>query len=182
MQNHVHVQFVLPSLDPGIHCRYIQGDTRLRNVLIESGTATSMNAQAGQGGGLFVVAGKLLMTGGTSLVGNSASGSGAQYIAIGGVATYLLPAPPGTWIAGELCIVYRETCPRDEKGNVEDPNCEATTQACQYQSASEAIVSGTQCQPLLANQPCDWYATRPDASVNWIARAPLMCLTTPLSD
>ena len=109
-----------------------------------------------------MVAGKLLMTAGTSLVDNVASSVGNQYIAIGGTATYLLPAPPGTWIAGLSCVVYREACPRDEKGNVQDPNCEVTTQSCQYESAGDAVVSGTQCQPLLANQPCDWYAVHPD--------------------
>ena len=139
---------------------YLTGDATLRNVIVQGSSANSLNTQAGKGGGLFLANGNLVMSEGTSLTGNSASGSGAQYIATGGKATYLLPAPSGTWINGLRCIVYREPCPVDEKGNLKDPNCETTSQACQYESVHNANVSGTQCQPLLpaASQPCDWCA------------------------
>ena len=140
--------------------RYLAGDTALHDVIVQGSSATSLNAQAGQGGGVFLADGNLVMSERTWLTGNSASGSGAQYIATSGKATYLLPAPPGTWINGLQCIVYREACAVDEKGNLEDPNCETTSQACQYESVHNANVSGTQCRPLLpeASQPCDWCA------------------------
>lgn len=151
---------------------YLLNDASLSNVRVESNAATSASAARGQGGGLFVVAGKLLMTAGTVLVGNTASGTGAQYIALGGVATYLLPAPPGSWIAGLRCIVYRGACPRDEKGNVEDPQCEVTTPACQYETTSDAVVDGTQCQPLLSNQPCDWCVLVPRTTPCLLSQSP----------
>ena len=74
--------------------------------------------------------GTLLLSNVTALVGNSASGRGDTLLAEGGVSTYSLPAPPGHWIAGLACYVYRSACPRDKKGNVLDSNCPLTHEEC----------------------------------------------------
>lgn len=104
----------------------------------------------------------MLLTAGTALVANHATGAGKQYMALGGVTTYLLPAPPAHWIPGQTCLVYREGCERDIKGNPVDPACETTSSQCMRQAvAGEVNVSGTPCRPTLSNQPCDW-ANQPE--------------------
>lgn len=148
---------------------YVQGDTKFSGVTMEGCSATSADTARGQGGGLFVVSGSVLLMDRTVLRSNSASGSGHTFLAVGGTATYRLPAPPGRWIAGVACLVYRATCERDIKGNVMYPECVSTYSECSQLVQASAIVSVTtssgstvpwQCRPLLNNQPCEW-ATEP---------------------
>ena len=66
----------------------------------------------------------------------------------------------GHWIAGLRCVVYRAACPRDVKGNVLDPACPTTHDECALlRNATAVAADGTNCQPLVLNQPCDWERT-----------------------
>ena len=80
---------------------------------------------AGEGGAIFIEESGafLLMTLGTQLSGNRASGRGNSFMAAGGVSTYKLPASPGHWIAATDCIVYREGCVLNLKSVPQDPVC-----------------------------------------------------------
>lgn len=112
----------------------------------------------GQGGALFVAEGTLLLTNQTLLMSNRASGRGATLLSEGGVVTYSLPAPPGRWIAGLECLVYRKACSRDHKGSVLDPSCPHARDECSLLfNASASTTLGTPCQPLSINQP--WCAS-----------------------
>ena len=75
----------------------------------------------------------------------------------GGKVMYFLPAPPGHWAPVVECLVYREGCPRDDKGNLLNVSCAETADACSKTSDS-TLVDGKACEPKLRQeaQPCDW--------------------------
>ena len=100
-----------------------------------------------------------MLANGSALRANGASGlnaSGANAFVEEGSATYQLPAPAGHWITGRLCRVARVPCAIDAKGNLENPNCPGTFEACSQVVNASAQVSGVACPPLLPLQPCDW--------------------------
>ena len=72
-----------------------------------------------QGGGIAADGSRLLLADGTSIVGCTAGSGNALAISDGSQVVYQLPAPPGRWIAGSSCLVYREACPfvEDTSGN-----------------------------------------------------------------
>lgn len=131
----------------------------IRRIELISTVVTDCRAESGateygQGGAFFVSDGTVLLSNATMLVNNSASGAGATMLAEGGVTTYSLPAPPGRWIAGQGCDIFRASCPRDIKGSVLDPRCTASRLECSLlQNTTAFTAAGVQCQPLLLNQP-----------------------------
>ena len=130
-------------------------------ILYSSGTAMLLrfsilaNGSANEGGGIFN-RGNLIFRDGSRLRGHSASTRGAALAQLGEV-TYVLPAPLGTWVAARKCEVYRRLCPEDPVTYLPvDPSCPLTADACAREVSTSAAVSGTVCQPVLFNQPCDW--------------------------
>ena len=75
----------------------------------------------------------------------------------GGKVMYFLPAPPGHWAPVVECFVSRESCPRDDKGNLLSVSCAETDDACSRTSNS-TLVDGEACQPQLPQeaQACNW--------------------------
>ena len=119
--------------------------------VVNAGTmtiATSLvrgNTAAVTGGGILVSAGTVLIINRTQLEANTAP-SGYSFFSTGGETQYQLPAPPGMWIAGARCIVFRGACPPLDNA------CEAAREACS--EVAGAVVAG--CQDALFLQPCDW--------------------------
>ena len=115
---------------------YVLGRLELISTRVSGCRAQSLRAvNKGNGGAVFVADGVLLLSNVTSLVDNSASGQGKTFFGMGGVSTYSLPAPPGHWIAGLECKVYRRPCEQDAKGNVLNQTCEDTADECSMASA-----------------------------------------------
>ena len=121
--------------------------------------AHAASTERGMGGALYIEDGSVILADRSKLVGNSASGVGRTLMATGGATTYLLPAPPGHWVAGLKCSVYRKSCERDQKGNVLDTRCEQTAADCSRSPEAYARVNGTNCTELLLSQPCNWART-----------------------
>ena len=119
------------------------------------------DGEGGQGGGLFFDGDALLLADATLVRDNTASGAGSALFLGGGVAAYRLPAPEGHFVFGSECRVYRQACPRDIKGNIEDSSCSDVEEQCAEELDESASVNGTLCQPLLKSQPCDW-KTQPE--------------------
>ena len=102
-----------------------------------SGTALQQHCTArssqgrGEGSAAFVADGALLqLTNGTAMLGCDAT-TGGRTMAVSSVtALYLLPAPPGRWIAGSTCLVNRRSCPLDQHNHLKDPTCPATHTLC----------------------------------------------------
>jgi hypothetical protein len=138
---------------------YSLAEVGLFNSLIVACTATAATTSKGEGGGMYVDDGLVLLAKGSLLRRNHASGDGNALVAAGGVTTYQLPAPPGRFVTAFVCLVYRTQCPRDTKGNVLNSTCSATADACSLAPGEVAFVDGTQCRPLRLNQPCDWETT-----------------------
>ena len=111
-----------------------------------------------QGGGIAADGSRVLLVNGTSIVGCKAGSGNALAISDGSQVVYQLPAPPGRWIAGSSCLVYREPCPAEkvEEQLVKDPDCMRTASQCTREEDVNAVVDGVPCQPLTFAQPCDW--------------------------
>ena len=138
--------------------------TLVRSVIDLNAARHSVTPTSAQGGGIFVAAGQLLMNEATLLRGNKADGLGDALYADGGVSTYTLPAPAGHYISGLKCMVYREACERDTKGNIIDADCPGSVKDCAELVGDDASVvtsSGATvlCRPRLLNQPCNWEST-----------------------
>ena len=103
------------------------------------------------GGGIAAYRSTLLLANGSSIIGSYASGSGRVLAITGSQVVFKLPAPPGRWIAGTLCAVYRAACPtiEDPAGgtSTQDPDCLRTASECSQQQNLTAIVDGVTCQP-----------------------------------
>ena len=111
------------------------------------------------GGGVFSEGSRILLAEQTAVVGNLASRPGhALALMIGSTTTYQLPAPPGRWIAGSKCAVYREDCPwlGVAPGRYQEESCLQTVAQCQLEANETAVVGGVACQPVSSSQPCDW--------------------------
>ena len=105
-----------------------------------------------QGGGVFAQGSRVLLQNGTSVVGCYARGSGSTIASVAGSQVmYRLPAPPGRWIAGSDCLVYREACPM--KGSTQDPDCLRIAELCARESNMTATVDGVPCTPAMISQP-----------------------------
>ena len=151
------------------------------NVIVEETEMTNCEAintisiDRGVGGAVFVAGeGMLLMRNGTLMRANRASGQGNSYFASGGTAMYQLPAPPGYWIAGTPCKVYREGCELDVKGNTLNEDCPLARDKCSTMSQPWDGVAPTvqitsvcengqascskdvQCERLTKKQHCPW--------------------------
>ena len=103
------------------------------------------------GGGIAAYRSTLLLANGSSIIGSYASGSGRALAITGSQVVFKLPAPPGRWIAGTLCAVYRAACPTIEDPadgtSTQDPDCLRTASECSQQQNLTAIVDGVACQP-----------------------------------
>ena len=99
---------------------FSMGSLSMQSSRISRCNASSAFPSGGQGGGLFVKSGSALLTNGAALSANTASGRGANVFVSEGSATYLLPAPPGHWIAGRVCEVARASCAVNAKGGLVD--------------------------------------------------------------
>ena len=116
----------------------------------------SVNASDGRGGGFFVMSSTLLLSEGTSIVGNSAAFGRTLFLLTGTTATYILPAPAGMWIAATECLVYRSACPwLDGPPAYQEPACLDAVSSCQLEP--DATAEG--CEPITFSQPCDWSQT-----------------------
>lgn len=122
----------------------------------------------------MVDAGVTFLTNGSLLVGNRCEADGCNshsFDATGGVTSYLLPAPPGRWISGLDCRVYRGStdCQRYRGDHVFQPGCSSqfcrfTRSQCFAHAAACALVPNISasvsplgpCQPAVFVQPCDW--------------------------
>jgi hypothetical protein len=105
-----------------------------------------------QGGGIFARGSRVLLQNGTSIVGCYAPGSSSTIASTAGSQVmYQLPAPPGRWIAGSECLVYREACPI--KGETQDPECLRVVDQCARESNTTAAVDGVPCTPAMIAQP-----------------------------
>ena len=70
---------------------------------------------------------------------------------------YILPAPPGTWLAGSRCEVYRQPCPSEPAAD--HYSCSRIVEECkQIPSAGNASVGLTRCPTASIVQPCRWDA------------------------
>jgi len=150
---------------------YIFGKAELVNTTVTGCYAQAATAAHGQGGAVFIAGQEamLLLANKSLLDMNAASGEGRTLFSVGGSTVYSLPAPPGRWIAGNRCEVYRRGCQRNDKGDVIDSECEQMQDECRRKmddvdratglSSRRAEVNGIPCQPLLLNQPCDWVRT-----------------------
>ena len=99
------------------------------------------------GGGLYIWGGDVLLKNATLLRDNSAPGGrGSNYHFTRGVLIYQLPAPPGHWIAGVECIIFREPCPQSSASS-----CADLSQVCGRQPNASGC-------PAIRHvlQPCDW--------------------------
>lgn len=106
-----------------------------------------------QGGGIFAQGSRVLLQNRTSIVGCYAPGSSSTMASVAGSQVmYQLPAPPGRWIAGSECLVYREACPM--KGATQDPDCLRVAGPCARESNISAAVDGVPCTPAMIAQPC----------------------------
>ena len=136
-------------------------DVVLSRTTIEENAAiaTGRNGSVGEGGGIFQGAGELTMHSSTVLRGNRASHGGAQLLSGAGSATYALPAPPGHWVVGSRCSVYRTGCPRSLVGEIISPQCAANFAQCARDTrlgANATADDGSLCTPILSSQPCEW--------------------------
>lgn len=106
-----------------------------------------------QGGGIFAQGSRVLLQNGTSIVGCYAPGSSSTVASVAGSQVmYQLPAPPGRWIVGSECLVYREACLI--KGATQDPDCLRVADPCARESNISAAVDGVPCTPAMIAQPC----------------------------
>ena len=123
-------------------------------------TIIAHSNSVGNGAGLYVGGGVVTLSNATMLYDNHANGSGHNFYATGGITTYQLPAPPGRWIAGIKCSVFREACELTARGLPSDPLCPATVEECNQIAIANASAvapsSGHPCQPILPIQPCNW--------------------------
>ena len=81
-----------------------------------------------------------------------------------GLVSYILPAPPGSWVPASECLVYREACPTEPADRAQA--CDRVYRECMSLldsinmtdgSSTRAIAAdGTECQPATLSQPCDW--------------------------
>ena len=104
-----------------------------------------------QGGGIFAHGSRTLLQNGTSIVGCYAPGPGSVITGVAGSQFMAqLPAPPGRWIAGSECLVYRESCPSGK--GVGD--CLKVASQCAREANITARVDGVPCRPATRAQPC----------------------------
>ena len=113
----------------------------------------------GEGGGAFVSGdARLILSRSAVLLENHASTDGSTMSVISAIAIYILPAPPGRWVAAHACLVNRRACLRGTHLEVIDPSCAAAESACsRFPRALNASVNGTACQPTLSYQQCNWF-------------------------
>ena len=122
----------------------------LLHTTITGCRAEDANATA-QGGGIAAFRSTVLLANGSLIIGSYASGSGRALAITGSQVVFKLPAPPGRWIAGTLCAVYRAACPtiEDSAGgaSTQDPDCLRTASQCSKEQNVTAIIDGVACQP-----------------------------------
>ena len=122
----------------------------LLHTTITGCRAEDANATA-QGGGIAAFRSTVLLANGSLIIGSYASGSGRALAITGSQVVFKLPAPPGRWIAGTLCAVYRAACPtiEDSAGgaSTQDPDCLRTASQCSQEQNVTAIIDGVACQP-----------------------------------
>ena len=125
--------------------------------VIEHCTASSTNG-TGEGGGLFAEDAFVRMTQHTELRLNVASALGASALQLLGgllLAEYILPGPPGSWLAAQTCSVFRDACPE----NWLKPQCEKILPTCAgIPDSTNASVGGVPCPKASVVQPCRWCA------------------------
>lgn len=145
--------------------------SRTTHILLEASTV-----ERNQGGGLTVTGGIVQFSNRTSLDANTPS----NYRLDGGLVSYLLPAPPGTWLPNADCSVAREPCPVNIlTGLALDASCAASSRACSVTADEGGVTASVPasacdppaacnlgscpggtcaCQPARPNHPCDWQA------------------------
>ena len=132
-------------------------------TIVQGCSAQGPNA-TGRGGGILAASSTLYLSNQTALVDNRAGSSSRAdkrnaLALLGTPTTYVLPAPPGRWVTGTSCAVYRDACPfqKDQTGTpVQDPACLAAHEQCKLDVNESAVVDGVSCNPTTFSQPCDW--------------------------
>ena len=129
-----------------------------QNTRVTMSETLLLECEAERGGGIASTSSLLSLQNRTRLVANRASIQGHNAYLRGGVATYMLPAPPGTWISGLMCKVYRQWCARDNE------ECSSIFERCSQLVNMTAVVDHvyqgtritTACTEITFSQPCDW--------------------------
>ena len=148
--------FRAPASTPSEPCNFLTrpspaaAPSRLHHAISKQPTAAACTSATAS----------LIMSQGTPF-DNCVADSGSTLAIRGGTAVYMLPAPPGRWVAAATCEVYREACdttnPSNNRGGFDCPSARA---ACSALTTSDATtVDGVLCEPLLFSQPCDWSST-----------------------
>ena len=139
------------------------------------GTSLASNTAALQAAGLMVDAGVTFLRNGTLIARNLCQADGCKshsFDSSGGVTSYLLPAPPGRWVSGLDCRVYRGSsdCQRYRSvstayhAGCTDQFCRYTQSQCLVHSTACGLVPNVSasvpplgaCQTAVFVQPCDW--------------------------
>ena len=145
------------------------GYLELRNSRLSGCSAHSTQGYA-RGAAVYAADGTFIMGEGTALDGNKATGnvshtltsSGNSIFVEGGQASYVLPAPGGRWVSGQLCSVFRSACEiLPATGRPIEPRCVADRHSCMVDPDApieSALTSDGHpfCMPILLSQPCDW--------------------------
>ena len=125
--------------------------------IIERCSASSTNS-SGEGGGLYAEDAFVRMMQHTELRFNVASTKSTSTLQlVGGLiqVEYILPGPPGSWLAAQACSVFRDACPDDWL----KPQCEKILPTCTgIADSTNASVGGVLCPKASVFQPCRWCA------------------------
>ena len=113
--------------------------------------------RAQEGGGLYLVSGRVTLSNGSALRGNRAASAASNALFFGsGEATYLLPAPAGHWLSQAQCRVYRKACPVVQANGIYvlDPACQAARDRCALLPPTTPLRE--ECTERAFVQPCNW--------------------------
>ena len=145
------------ALGGGVSVRERFTNATFVSSVIERCTALSISG-SGEGGGLYAEDAFVRMTQLTELRLNVASAQGTSALQLVGglvLAEYILPGPPGSWLATQVCSVFRDACPDDWL----KAQCERILPTCITIPDSEnASVGGVPCPKASVVQPCRWCA------------------------
>ena len=139
-------------------CFYSESTLQLLDTVFTGCHAIAASIdQAAVGGCAYIGSGQLITSQGTSF-DDCVADSGSTVAIQGGTAVYVLPAPPGRWVAAARCEVYRQACDTTTLSNNRGGSaCPSVRDYCSGQTEQDATtVDGVPCEPLLSYQPCAW--------------------------
>ena len=107
-----------------------------------------------QGGGLYLSSGNVVLTRGTLF-------SQSSIYLWTGLVTYVLPAPPGHWIAATECKEYYKACPQEDPLCTREAQGPATIQPCDW--ANQPQLKGSLIEMVLSEGTSSSWDTYPYA-------------------